>query len=78
MPNFLLFFSEGKIVKNSHFIHFEALSLDYQFFRKVIKTNFEFGTTFIYDFFQYMPLKCKMPKNEKSKKSNFEPPRGTF
>ena len=43
----LLLLSKENLVKNSHFLHFETLSLDYKYCKKVTKTNFEFKTTFI-------------------------------
>ena len=61
MPNFYYFSVKEKLAKNTHFFHFETLSLDYESCIKLTTTNFEFGTTLILWLFSKYAL--KMPKN---------------
>ena len=68
MPNFYNFSVKGKISEKFNFLHFETLSLDNKFCRKVTKPNFEFVTTFILWLFSKYTL--KMPKNEPLKVKN--------
>ena len=61
MPIFYYFSVKGKISKKFTFLHFETLALDYEFWKKITKPNFEFGTSFILRLFSKYAL--KMPKN---------------
>ena len=62
MPNFYYYSVKEKLSKNLFFLHIETLAIDYEFCKKVNKSNFEFGTTFIL----CLISKCanKMFKNE--------------
>ena len=62
MPIFYYFSVKGKSAKNSHFLHFETLELEYEFSRKVTKPNLVFGTTFI--LWHLSKYALKMPENE--------------
>ena len=63
MPKFYYFSVKEKLSKNLFFLHIETLAIDYEFCKKVNKSNFEFGTTFIL----CLISKCahKMSKNAK-------------